>query len=152
MQSAIDEAQRTRRSKQVESHTRVKEGWDRAYRRLTLYHRVLSIGAVVFSAFAAATPFISLIPGEFYGLLAGLAACATGLLTAQKPGESADRHRMAWAILGNQILLYEDCKVPVEAVMRACQYGEALVRNTSPADLPTFDSPSLTSASSPAGA
>ena len=58
---------------------------------------------------------------------------------------------MAWAILGNQILLYEDGKVPIEAVMRACEYGEALVRNTAPADLPKFDPPLLTSGLSPAG-
>ena len=124
----------------IKAHREVKIEWNRDYQYYRILDLWLSAVVIVSSAIVAAKASLNL-PDMFTSILALITVIAAAWVGKTKPAESADRTRMAWALLGNAIDRF-DQKEPgadTDSVRRACELGEAIIRRTTPLAIATVD-------------
>jgi hypothetical protein len=119
----------------IDGHRRIHIKWGRAHAIFIFLHYTLGPLATVF-AVVAASKFAESLGDYWQHVILVVSGCLTALLAFLRAGEQADRYQSAWAHLGNAIDRYDMHEVEAEAVRRACEIGEAIVRYTAPVAMP----------------
>ena len=119
----------------IDGHRKIYAMWGRRSKTFTFLHYAIGPSATIFAVLAA-SKFVESFDVYSQHIILFISASLTALLAFLRPAEQADRYQAAWALLGNEIDRYDAGEVSAEAVRRACQIGEAIVRYTAPVALP----------------
>jgi hypothetical protein len=89
----------------IRGHRDVYNKWGKDYNYYRQLDYILSAIALISSSIVAAKATFQTFPDseEIIGILAVVTVIATGWIAKVKPSETADRARIAWALLGNAI-------------------------------------------------
>lgn len=124
-----------KRSRAIRDQVQIKNEWQNCYKRWTVVHYAIGVGAVVLSTLVASKPtWISSVPGtadHWISIFAWLAAVFTGLLTFLTPEKKASKYSRAWSTLNSEITRYNaDDEYTINDVLEAYDKGESIIFET----------------------